>query len=72
VDLLADFGAALVVEFPHREDAMAARLLARKRPGVFDAYRRETWEQALAEQFSIVETETLPGGTRTLYHCRPR
>jgi hypothetical protein len=72
VELLADFGAATVVEFPHHDDVMAARLLARKRPGVFDGYRREHWERALAERFSILETETLPTGTRTLYHCAPR
>ena len=33
VAFLADFGAPLVVEFPHRDDVMAARLLARKRDG---------------------------------------
>ncbi len=71
VDFLADFGADVVVEFPHHDDVMAARLLARKRTGVFDGYRREHWEQAVAERFSIVESETLPGGTRTLYLCRP-
>ena len=69
--VLADFGADVVVEFPHHDDVMAARLLARKRTGVFDGYRREHWEQAVAERFSIVESETLPGGTRTLYLCRP-
>jgi hypothetical protein len=72
VELLADFGTTVVVEFPHHDDVMAARLLARKRPGVFDDYRRDRWEHALAERFAIVETETLPGGTRTLYRCEPR
>ena len=72
VELLADFAAPVVVEFAHHDDAMAARLLARKRTGVFDGYRREHWERALAERFSILETETLPGGTRTLYRCEPR
>lgn len=72
VELLADFDAPVVVEFPHHDDVMAARLLARKRPGVFDDYRRQRWEAALAERFTIVETETLPGGTRTLYRCQAR
>ena len=36
VAFLHDFSAPLVVEMPHRDDPMAARLLARKRPGVFD------------------------------------
>jgi len=71
VEFLADFGTTVVVEFPHHDDVMAARLLARKRPGVFDDYRRDRWERALAEHFTVVETETLPGGTRTLYRCEP-
>ena len=71
VAFLADFGATLVVEFPHDDDPMAARLLARKRAGVFDAYHRANWERALATHFDVHATETLPGGTRTLYHCSP-
>ena len=47
VGFLADFGAPVVVEFPHRDDVMASRLLARKRDGVFDAYDRPHWETAL-------------------------
>ncbi len=69
VAFLADFGAPLVVEFPHRDDPMAARLLARKRPGVFDAYDRPVWERALAGRFTVRGTETV--GTRTLYRCDP-
>ena len=41
VAFLRDFAAPLVVEFPHRDDVMASRLLARKRTGVFDAYDRD-------------------------------
>ena len=72
VAFLADFGAPLVVEFPHDDDPMAARLLARKRAGVFDAYHRANWERALATRFDVHATETLPAGTRTLYRCTPR
>ena len=72
VAFLADFGAPLVVEFPHRDDVMAARLLARKRAGVFDAYDVPTFEQALNRRFVVDEQLTLPGGTRTLYRCHPR
>ena len=61
--------APLVVEFPHHDDVMASRLLARKRAGVFDAYNRENWERALQSRFTVLTSETLPGGTRTLYHC---
>ena len=66
------FDATLVVEFPHRDDVMAKRLLARKRAGLFDAYDLPNWEAALATQFDIRRQETLPSGTRTLYECTPR
>ena len=55
VAFLADFGAPLVVEFPHRDDVMAARLLARKRSGLFDAYDLANWEKALEQQFTVAE-----------------
>ena len=72
VGFLADFGAPLVVELPHRDDPMVARLLARKRAGLFDHYDRPQWEQALAGRFEILEQATLPSGRRTLYSCRLR
>jgi hypothetical protein len=71
VGLLADFGAPLVVEMPHRDDPMAARLLSRKRTGLFDHYDRAQWEAALGRRFTVLEQLTLPSGTRTLYRCRP-
>ena len=71
VSLFADLGAPLVVEFPHRDDQMAARLLARKRTGLFDAYDVGGWETALGRRFTIERTEVLPSGTRTLYFARP-
>ncbi len=72
VRFLHDFDAPLVVEMPHRDDPMAARLLSRKRAGLFDHYDRPLWEAALARQFTVVEQVTLPSGTRTLYLCHPR
>ncbi len=71
VDLFADLGAPLVVEFPHRDDPMASRLLARKRTGLFDSYDVSNWEATLGRRFSIERTESLPSGTRTLYFARP-
>jgi hypothetical protein len=71
VALLHDFGAPLVVEMPHRDDPMAARLLARKRTGLFDHYDRPQWEAALGRRFTVLEQTTLPSGTRTLYRCQP-
>lgn len=72
VALLRDFDAPLVVELPHRDDVMAARLLSRKRPGLFGHYDRPQWEAALRERFEVLEQVTLPSGTRTLYRCAPR
>ena len=72
VALLADFGAPVVVEFPHRDDVMATRLLARKRTGLFDTYDIADWERALEHRFVIDERQSLPTGTRTIYRCRPR
>ena len=73
VAFLADFGAPLVVEFPHRDDVMATRLLARKRSGLFDAYDVANWETgARAAVRRSSERQSLPSGTRTIYRCRPR
>jgi hypothetical protein len=72
VGFLADFGAPLVVEFPHRDDPMASRLLARKRDGLFDSYDVANWEKALTERFRVLTQIVLPSGTRTLYRCDPR
>jgi hypothetical protein len=72
VGFLRDFDAPVVVEMPHRDDPMAARLLARKRDGLFDHYDQPQWEAALQQQFSVLEQVTLPSGTRTLYLCQPR
>jgi hypothetical protein len=71
VGLLHDFSAPLVVEMPHRDDPMAARLLSRKRAGLFDHYDQPQWEAALRRRFTVLEQVTLPSGTRTLYRCRP-
>lgn len=71
VELLADFDAPVVVELPHRDDPMAARLLSRKKAGLFDHYDRPQWEAALRARFEVVEQETAPSGRRTLYRCVP-
>ena len=72
VDLLADFGAPVVVELPLRDDPMAARLLARKRAGLFDHYDAPQFEAALARRFDIGERSELPSGRRVLYRVTPR
>jgi hypothetical protein len=72
VDWFAGLGSELVVEFPHRDDVMAQRLLARKRQGSHPEYTREHFEQALRDRFEVLSSAELPSGTRTLYHAVPR
>ena len=72
VDWFADLGGDLVVEFPHRDDVMVARLLARKREGSHPDYTRERFEEALRSRFDVLGSVELPSGTRTLYHAAPR
>jgi hypothetical protein len=72
VAFLADFDCPLVVEFPHRDDPMATRLLARKRQGLFESYDLTPWERALEARFVVDERLDLPSGTRTLYRASPR
>jgi SAM-dependent methyltransferase len=69
---LRELGTTLVIEFPTREDPRVAALLARKRPGAHPDYDREPFERALAERFEIERREELAGGTRILFHARPR
>lgn len=71
VEWLAGFGGRLVVEFVHVDDPMVTRLLSNKPAGLFDDYTREGFEALLAERFTVAATETLPGGTRTLYLVHP-
>jgi hypothetical protein len=72
VSWLRSFGGMLVVEFVHPTDPMARRLLANKRSGLFPNYNVESFEEALAERYAVIERTTLPSGTRTLYTARPR
>jgi SAM-dependent methyltransferase len=72
VDWLADFGCRVVVEFVHVDDPMVVRLLANKPAGLFDDYQRDAFEGLLAGRFTVEQTETLPGATRTLYVATPR
>lgn len=69
---LAELGRELVVEVPHRNDPMVQLLLSRKRDGLYDHYSTEAFEAELARHGSIVDRTVLAGGTRTLFHVRPR
>jgi hypothetical protein len=70
VDWLASLGAALVVEFPTREDPMVRRLLERKRAGAHPDYELERFEAELAARFDVARREDL--GTRVLFEAVPR
>jgi hypothetical protein len=72
VDWLAGLGGALVVEFVTPEDAMVERLLAPKREGLHGDYRRDEFERALGDRFSVANTLEVCGGRRVLYLGRPR
>jgi ribosomal protein L11 methylase PrmA len=72
LDWLVDLGAAVVIEFPKREDPMVKRLLSGKRDGSNADYELETFERLLGERFDVERTEPLPSGDRVLYQARPR
>jgi SAM-dependent methyltransferase len=72
VDMLAGLGAALVVEFPTREDAMVQALLAGKREGLHPDYERGFFERCLMNAFDVRRSEELASGTRVLYFATPR
>jgi hypothetical protein len=71
LDWFVSLGGALVIEFVDRDDPMVKRLLANKPAGMFDAYTRPAFEDLLGARFAVQRTETLPGGTRSLYFAVP-
>jgi SAM-dependent methyltransferase len=72
VDWLASLGAALLVEFPAREDPMVQKLLSAKREGLHPDYDRGSFERCLHDAFDVQRREDLGSGTRTLYFATPR
>lgn len=72
VDFLASLGDELVVEFVEPHDPMAQRLLSNKPAGTHDDYRVDLFEKALGEHCEVLSAESLPGGSRRLYHAKPR
>ena len=59
----------LVVEFPLPEDPQVRRLLRSKRQGLELDYTLEGFEQALGSHFCVQSRESLPSGTRVLFHA---
>jgi SAM-dependent methyltransferase len=72
VDWLASLGAALVIEFPTREDPMVKKLLAPKREGLHPDYELGFFERTLNDAFEVERSERLESGTRVLYFARPK
>jgi SAM-dependent methyltransferase len=72
LDWLRDLAPAAVIEFPTRDDPMVQHLLARKRERDHPDYRRDWFEECLAERFDVVQSEELSSGTRILYRARAR
>ena len=64
----------LIIEFVHREDSWAAKLLddMRERRPLFDFYNRECFEKTFSQFFVIEKKEALPQGERTLYRMKAR
>ena len=60
VSWLGSLGGRIVVEFVHVEDVQVKRLLANKPQGLFDDYRREAFEDLLAEHFLVHEQHDFP------------
>jgi hypothetical protein len=71
LDWFASLGGSLVIEFVDRDDPMVKRLLSNKPAGMFDAYTRPAFEDLLGSRFAVQRSETLPGGTRSLYFANP-
>jgi hypothetical protein len=72
VDWFASLEAAVVIEFPTRDDPMVRKLLAPKREGLHPDYQIDFFERRLGEAFDIERSERLQSGTRVLYYARPK
>ena len=68
---LRSFDGAIVVEIPHRDDPMVGRLLANKAEQQHDDDDLDTFVAAFTALFDVKGRETVPGGTRTLFHLVP-
>ncbi len=71
LDALARLGGEVVFEFPTEDDPKVRELLLQKRTGLFDGYRLDHVDAAVAERFEVRAREVLDGGTRVLYHLSP-
>ena len=72
LDWLRSLDAELVIEFPTRDDPRVAAILSRKREGADPGYDLPVFEQELADRYEVARREELAGGTRVMFHARPR
>jgi hypothetical protein len=68
---LAELGSEVVIEFVTRQDPMVQTLL-RFREEQFTEYDLPIFERCVLDRFTVVSRESLPGGTRVLFHLRPQ
>ena len=68
VDWFATLGSDLVIEFVDKDDPQT-RILLRNKPDQYADYTRERFELLLSRHYAIRRCETLPSGTRFLFHA---
>jgi SAM-dependent methyltransferase len=71
IDWLHWLGGEVVIESVGRDDDMT-RMLLRSRVDQYAELDDGNFERVVSEKFEIVRTQPLKGGTRRLYHLRPR
>jgi ribosomal protein L11 methylase PrmA len=71
VDWLAETGGELIIEFVSLDDAMSRMLLRNKQNQYGDCTKAE-FERLCARRYTIAASESVKGGTRTLYHMKPQ
>ena len=71
LEWLRSLGGEVVIESVGRNDDMT-RMLLRNRIDQYAELDDENFERTVGEKFEIVRTQPLKGGTRCLYHLRPR
>ena len=71
LEWLRSLGGEVVIESVGRNDDMT-RMLLRNRIDQYAELDDENFERTVGEKFEIARTQPLKGGTRCLYHLRPR
>ncbi|MEZ5245479.1 MAG: hypothetical protein R2707_10310 [Acidimicrobiales bacterium] len=72
LDNFAALGGEVVLEIPTENDPMVKTLMRHKRAGTHDAYTLAAIEGQVDDRFTVIDRQELPGGTRVLFHLRPR